>query len=181
MLRVRTLVLQHIAKQDEEKTTDFLCDTFQTIFALAYKSLQWCCTDARAVRSSSIRSLLDCLLFLLLRSPAAIAQVRRQQGRQQQGAADAAAGLCRGQLGLRWPHRAHAGVGQGPCGGPQLPAGSRLRPPGQSHSTQSIRHLTTCSSLDTLKPQSGQGPCRGAQLLAGRRRRPPGQTPWKLT
>ena len=26
LLRVRTLVLQHIAKQDEEKTTDFLCD-----------------------------------------------------------------------------------------------------------------------------------------------------------
>lgn len=25
LLRVRTLVLQHIAKQDEEKTTDFLC------------------------------------------------------------------------------------------------------------------------------------------------------------
>lgn len=27
LLRVRTLVLQHIAKQDEEKTTDFLCDS----------------------------------------------------------------------------------------------------------------------------------------------------------
>lgn len=27
MLRIRTLVLQHIAKQDEEKTTDFLCAT----------------------------------------------------------------------------------------------------------------------------------------------------------
>ena len=26
LLRVRTLVLQHIAKQDEEKITDFLCD-----------------------------------------------------------------------------------------------------------------------------------------------------------
>ena len=26
LLRVRTLLLQHIAKQDEEKTTDFLCD-----------------------------------------------------------------------------------------------------------------------------------------------------------
>ncbi len=26
MLRIRTLVMQHIAKQDEEKTTDFLCE-----------------------------------------------------------------------------------------------------------------------------------------------------------
>lgn len=54
LLRVRTLVLQHIAKQDEEKITDFLCAPPAGLHVAMLRHLLCCCMTI----STSHRALL---------------------------------------------------------------------------------------------------------------------------